>query len=212
MTMKERVMRMKEGKLWRALSAAALLWLLTVPAVAEEAQETMPYPERTILYIVDCSGSMDNYQKALNSGRQMLLDLLPEESEVVAFNTEAFTPALGEKLTFEGNTSVLNGIREADQKLEEIWAEHPETEVTAVLFSDMYSTVKAEKCDEELDQESAKKEKGQLASISRRWSNYVRNGKLRFYVLDWPSPNRREASKCRSRLALRRLNMRKAFR
>lgn len=61
---------MRKGKLWRALAIAALLWTLVVPAMAEEVQEPIPYPKRTILYIVDCSGSMETYQEVLKSGRQ----------------------------------------------------------------------------------------------------------------------------------------------
>lgn len=184
---------MRKGKLWRALAIAALLWTLVVPAMAEEVQEPIPYPKRTILYIVDCSGSMETYQEVLKSGRQMLLDLLPEETEVVAFDTASFTP--GKTLTFSGDTSVLKGIEGADKKLKEIWEKNPKEEVTAVLFSDMYSTVEAKDGKTKLsqkDSKAAKEENRDLAKIARSWSEYIWDGKLRFYFLDWPSAEQDE--------------------
>ncbi len=169
---------MRRIKLWCAL-AAVVLALLTVPAMAED---TVPYPARTILYIVDCSGSMKDYKEALDTGRQMLLDLLPEETTtVVAFKSQAYTP--GDTLTFGGETSVLSGITRADEVLEELWAKNPDQEITAVLFSDMYSTVAADDGVTPLTEASARAENERLAGIAGRWNEYTASDKLCVYSL-----------------------------
>lgn len=187
---------MRRIKLCGGLAALALAWLLALPATAEAADTVpaaVPYPPRTFLYIVDCSGSMNNYQEVLNQGRQILLDLLPENTIVVPFtdgnpNKRLFTE--NGSLVFDkyANTSILAGIREADRTLEELWANDPGQQVTAVLFSDLYSTVEAgsstplvegsEQCNAEIEE---------LGGIARRWSGYVMANKLRFYTLNWPS-------------------------
>lgn len=183
MTMKE---KMTMNKLWSVLTALVLVWPLTVPAMAE-ASDSVPYPPRTFLYIVDCSGSMSSYQDALNEGRQMLLDLLPDNTIVVPFAEKVY-PATA-SLTFDKNTSVLAGIRDADERLEKLWADNPDQEVTAVLFSDMYSTVESDGSNAELIEgsEECESEIEELANIASRWSEYVWEGKLRFYSLNWSS-------------------------
>lgn len=166
------------------LAALALVWLLVLPAAAEAT--TVPYPPRTFLYIVDCSGSMCGYQQALNLGRQLLLDLLPENTIVVAF-AEDRLPVTGGELQFGGNTSILAGIREADRILEELWANSSEQQITVMLFSDMYSTVEADHPNIPMDKDSkqCEAEIEQLNDIAKRWSNYVLADRLRFYTLNW---------------------------
>jgi len=157
--------------------------LLTVPAGAED-MEAVPYPARTFLYIVDCSGSMKNYQEVLNVGRQMLLDLLPKENTiVVAFKNQPYTPE--DTLQFSGETSVLSGIMRADEILEELWHQNPEQEVTAVLFSDMCSTVAASDGMTPLTEALAQAENEQMADIAKRWNGYTAADKLRVYSLNW---------------------------
>lgn len=174
------------NKLRSGLASLTLVWLLVLPAVAETA--TVPYPPRTFLYIVDCSGSMRDYQQALNQGRQLLLDLLPENTIVVAF-AENRLPITDGKLRFGGNTSILTGIREADRVLEELWANSPEQQITVVLLSDMCSTVEADHPTIPIDKNSTQCEAEieQLTDIAKRWSNYVLADKLRFYTLNWAS-------------------------
>ena len=176
-----------KNKLCSKLTALALVWLLVLPVTAETAN-TVPYPPRTFLYIVDCSGSMSSYQQVLNQGRQILLDLLPDNTIVVAF-AEDKLPTTGGQLKFGGNTSILAGIREADRVLEGLWANNPEQQVTAVLFSDMYSTVEADNSQKSLekDSEQCNAEIEQLSDIAKRWSSYVWEDKLRFYTLNWAS-------------------------
>lgn len=186
MTTKER-MTMRRNKLHCGLAALTLVWLLVMPTAAETAGN-VPYPPRTFLYIVDCSGSMSGYKEILNLGRQILLDLLPDNTIVVAF-AEDILPTTDGQLKFDGNTSILAGIRGADRVLEELWANNPEQQVTAVLFSDLRSTVEADNSGKELDRDSeqCKAEIDQLAEIARRWSGYVWEDKLRFYTLNWVS-------------------------
>lgn len=170
---------MRRTKVWCAI-VSIMLMLLTVPAMAEE--ETVPYPARTILYIVDCSGSMQDYQESLNVSRQMLLDLLPKETTTaVAFKAQAYTP--GDTLTFGGETSVLSGIMRADEILEEFWAKNLDQEITVVLFSDMYSTVAADDGVTPLTEDLARAENARMDEIAGRWNEYTASGKLRFYSL-----------------------------
>ena len=187
-----------KNKLWSALAALMLIWLLTAPAMAEMV-DTVPYPPRTFLYIVDCSGSMADYQEVLNVGRQMLLDLLPPENTIVIAFAEA-PRDVTDSLEFGGGTSVLAGIRAADKILEELWTDNPEQEVTAVLFSDMYSTVQADnntvtlvKDEDETSVYSL--ENKELIDIASRWTDYVWGGKLRYYSLNWPYDSSEEMSK-----------------
>lgn len=186
------------NKLWSALAALMLIWLLTAPAMAETVG-TVPYPPRTFLYIVDCSGSMADYQEVLNVGRQMLLDLLPPENTiVVAFAEKCLNETA--PLKFGGGTSVLAGIREADKILEELWADNPEQEITALLFSDMYSTVQADNntvtlVKDENETSIYSMENKELTDIAGRWTDYVWDGKLRFYSLNWPYDSSDDTSK-----------------
>ena len=178
-------------KLCRSLILLLLLCLLLIPAVAtvplENKKTEVPYPERTFLYIVDCSGSMGGYQDALNTGRQMLSDLLPEESTIViSFSGKAEVHTTG-KLVFEGQTSVLAGIEKADSVLEELWSTDPARKVTAILFSDMNSTVEAADGCTLLTEESAQREQVRLSEIESRWSQYALLGNLNFYSLNWRS-------------------------
>jgi len=196
-------MTMRKNRFWYALAALTLVWVLIMPSMAapvsESAVASVPYPPRQFLYIVDCSGSMDGHGEALDVGRQMLLELLPAESTtVVKFTSKAVTlkaseledaEAMDNKLTFNGGTSVLAGIREADKQLGELWAADPNQEVTAVLFSDMLSTVDAENGAvlTEADTAVIDAERAELGEIAERWSSYVFENKLRFYTLNWPS-------------------------
>lgn len=178
-------------KLCRSLILLLLLCLLLIPAVAtvplEDEKAEVPYPDRTFLYIVDCSSSMDNYQDALNTGRQMLSDLLPEESTIViSFSGKAEVHTTGE-LVFGGQTSVLAGIEKADSVLEELWSTDPARKVTAILFSDMNSTVEAADGRTLLTEESSQREQVRLSEIESRWSQYALLGNLNFYSLNWQS-------------------------
>lgn len=194
---------MRKNRLWYALAALTLVWTLIVPSMAaspasESVENSVPYPPRHFLYIVDCSDSMVGHGDALDMGRQMLLELLPAESTtVVAFRSEALTLKGPEIETFaselkpkEGEaTSVLAGLREADKQLEALWADNPDQEVTAVLFSDLLSTVSADTGGrlEYADPAVIEAERGELGEIAERWSGYVFADKLRFYTLNWPS-------------------------
>ena len=172
-------------KLHRLPVAFLLLYLLTVPATAELEEEEIPYPDRTFLYIVDCSGSMKDYQDVLNAGRQMLSDLLPAENTiVVAFSEKSYVVSDG-SLHFGGQTSVLAGVELADNILDELWAVNPEQKVTAILFSDMYSTVEAADGSTWLTEDTFHAESQRLSDIEARWSQYALQGKLKFYSLNW---------------------------
>lgn len=186
---------MKEIKLCRSLVLFLLLCLLLIPAAAtaplEDEETEIPYPDRAFLYVVDCSGSMEDYQNALNTGRQMLSDLLPEESTIViAFNGKAEILPGGD-LTFGGQTSVLTGMEKADSVLEELWLTDPAQKVTAILFSDMNSTVEAADGYTLLTDASFQEEAARLSEIEGRWNQYALLGNLNFYSLSWqsePSP------------------------
>lgn len=180
-----------KNKLCRLLVLLMLFCLLPGPAAAtvllENEKTEVPYPDRTFLYIVDCSNSMGDYQKALNTGRQMLSDLLPAESTIViSFNGKAEVYPTSE-LTFGGQTSVLAGIEKADSVLEELWSTDPARKVTAILFSDMNSTVEAVDGRTLLTEESSQREQVRLSEIESRWSQYARLGNLNFYSLNWRS-------------------------
>ena len=172
-------------KLHRLPVVFLLLYLLTVPATAALEEEEIPYPDRTFLYIVDCSGSMKDYQDVLNAGRQMLSDLLPAENTiVVAFSEKSYVVSDG-SLHFGGQTSVLAGIELADNILDELWAVNPAQKVTAILFSDMYSTVEAADGSTWLTEDTFHAESQRLSDIEARWSQYALQGNLKFYSLNW---------------------------
>lgn len=181
-------MKIKLSRLFVLLLLFCLLPITTAATVPLEDEETeVPYLDRTFLYIVDCSGSMGDYQDALNIGRQMLSDLLPAESTtVISFSEKAEEHTTGE-LVFDGETSVLAGIEKADSVLEELWSENPSRKVTVILFSDMNSTVEAADGLTPLTEESFQREKVRLSEIESRWSQYARLGNLNFYSLSWQS-------------------------
>lgn len=161
-----------------------LLCLLSIP-VAADVETDVPYPDRTFLYVVDCSGSMGGYQDPLNIGRQMLSDLLPKEkTTVIAFNgTAKVVP--GGILTFAGQTSVLAGVQKADEVLNTLWSADPARQVTAILFSDMNSTVQAIDGYTPLTDDSCKEDAVRLLEIEERWNQYAQAGNLKFYSLNW---------------------------
>lgn len=168
-----------------------LLCLPSIPAAADAAETEVPYPDRTFLYIVDCSGSMEGYQDALNTGRQMLSDLLPEEkTTVIAFTGTAEVVPSG-TLSFGGQTSVLAGVEKADEMLNALWSADPARQVTAILFSDMNSTVQAIDGHTPLTEVSKNEEDARLLEIQERWNQYAQVGNFNFYSLNWsaaPSP------------------------
>lgn len=168
-----------------------LLCLPSIPAAAEDAKTDVPYPDRTFLYIVDCSGSMEGYRDALNTGRQMLSDLLPEEkTTVIAFTGTAGVVPSG-ILSFGGQTSVLAGVEKADEVLNALWSADPAQQVTAILFSDMNSTVQAIDGHTPLTEVSKNEEDARLLEIQKRWDQYAQTGNLNFYSLNWsatPAP------------------------
>lgn len=172
-----------------------LLCLLPVPAAAEEDVETdVPYPDRTFLYIVDCSASMEGYRDALNTGRQMLSDLLPKEKTIViAFAGTAEVVPSG-ILSFGGETSVLAGVQKADEVLNTLWSADPARQVTTILFSDMNSSVQAVDGVTPLTDASYDEEAARLLEIQERWNQYTQAGNFNYYSLNWsvpPLPNER---------------------
>ena len=173
--------------IWICCFIAALL-ILPSTAMAEENQESGQYPARQYIYIVDCSGSMEDFETMINMGRTILMDLLPVSSTVVvAFNEQAFLADDG--VQFGGNTSVLAGLRLADQTLEDIWATAPDKEVTVILLSDMRGNVSAEDGVTVMTDEISAREGKELLSIGNRWSQYILERKLNFFSLRWKSGN-----------------------
>lgn len=172
----------------RLFLVVCLLCMMPDSVLAAEEGE-VPYPPRTFLYIADCSGSMGKYKEALETGRQMIFDLLPENTTVVAFRGDAeIVPGT---LYFGGETSVLSGIELADSVLEDLWQKNQEQKVTAILFSDMDSTVVAADGKTYLQDASFRAEATQLRDIEQRWLHYDAEGKLDFYLLCW-SPDEPE--------------------
>ena len=172
-----------KNRVFYIAAAFLLAWTLAVPVMAE-SNLSLPYPARTFLYVVDCSTSMQNHQQALDAGRQMLMDLLPEElTTVVAFKGRPYTPT--GTLSFGGDTSVLAGIQEADSVLEDLWAEDPSREITVVLFSDLYSSVEAVDGSARLTVAVSEQEQRKLDLIAQRWNGHVLDDKLRYYSLNW---------------------------
>jgi len=175
------------------LSASAMLLfiLLWLPlTAAAEDTEKIPYPPRNFLYVVDCSGSMREYRDALDVGRRMLRDLLPESTTtVIGFNSSASVIKGG--LTFGGETTVLAGLEKADQVLKEQWQKMQmdgETrETTVLLFSDMQSTVMADDGKTPLTEDTFQEESARLQDIEDRWSQHILEGDLSFYSLHWPA-------------------------
>lgn len=173
-------------------SMAALLLALPIlflTAEAEDAEE-IPYPPRDFLYVVDCSGSMREYEEALNVARIMLRDLLPANTTtVVAFNGSA--SVVTDTLSFGGETSVLAGLEEADRILEQRWQDMQESgtkrETTILLFSDMQSTVISEDGRTPLTDASFQVENDRLQAIEALWSQHILERDLRFYSLCWPA-------------------------
>lgn len=170
---------------WICCLLIAIL-LLSSAAMAAEVQESGAYPSRQYIYIVDCSGSMEDYEKTINIGREILFDLLPMSSTIiVAFNEQAFLANDG--IQFGGNTSVLAGLRLADQSLEDIWSAAPNKEVTVILLSDMQSNVSAEDGITRLTEEMYEREAEEVRSIEARWSQYIQNRRMSFFSLRWES-------------------------
>lgn len=176
------MMTKRENTLRGLLYAVCLICIMPCSVLAAEEGE-VPYPPRTFLYIADCSGSMGKYKEALETGRQMICDLLPENTTVVAFRSDA--QIVSGTLSFGGETSVLSGIELADEALADFWQKDQEQKVTAILFSDMDSTVEAADGKTYLQDASFRAEAARLRDIEQRWLRYDAEGKLNFYLLCW---------------------------
>lgn len=163
-----------------------LFILLCLPfTAAAENTEDVPYPPRNFLYVVDCSGSMRDYGDALDIGRVMMRDLLPESTTtVIAFSDSAFVTT--DKLFFSGETSVLAGIEEANRVLEKQFQEDDVIhDATVLLFSDMQSTVSADDGNVFLTDSLSQEESERLRTIENLWAKRIQEEGLRFYSLRW---------------------------
>ena len=161
------------------------LWIyncsLPLTIHAEEA-ERIPYPHRTFIYVVDCSGSMGKHQTDLERGKQIISDLLPSENTtIIAFNNRPYITE--EKLAFTGETSILSAIRYTNEYINNLWQENPSEKITIILFSDMCSSVSADDGTTKLNKTTAASEQIELSELEADWKIHIDAGSLKFYSL-----------------------------
>ena len=184
MTMNGTMLTRTRAKTILLFSLCAFLLCVQIQA-AEESDNALPYPPRTFIYVMDYSGSMDPMQPAIEAGRDMLSALLPEERTIEIKFAEKVLES-EDRLDTVRETSVLTGLRAADQTLGKLWSANPEQKVTVLLFSDMHNTVQANDGRTRLTQAYFDEvERPELQELEKKWNEYVRDGKLHFYTLPW---------------------------